>query len=53
MGRESLRRQVAEMRHILLAEDRSEEAAVVERTALSLDPSDEMKSLAKPRDDLL
>jgi thioredoxin 1 len=54
MGRDSLRRQAAEMRHILIAGDRNEEAAVVERTALSLDPSDEMKSwLAKPRDELL
>jgi len=44
MGRESLRRQAAEMRHILIAGDRSEEAAVVERGALSLDPSNEMKS---------
>ena len=54
MGRVSLRQQAAQIRHMLIAGNRIEEAAAVERKALSLDPSEEMKEwLAKPREQVL
>jgi len=54
MGRDSFRQTAAEIRQMLIAGNRMEEAAAVERNALSLDPSEEMKEwLAKPRDELL
>jgi thioredoxin 1 len=54
MGRDSFREKVAQIRQMLIAGNRSDEAAAVEQKALSLDSSDEMKQwLAKPRDQLL
>jgi len=54
IGRNSFRRRAAQIRHMLIAGDRAEEAAAVEQKALSLDVSDEMKEwLAKPRDQML
>jgi hypothetical protein len=52
--RDSLRWNAAHLRHMLIAGGRTEEAAAVERIALSLDSSDEMKQwLAKPRESLI
>lgn len=54
MGIHSLRQKAAQTRHMLVAANRAEEAADVERKALALDPSDEMKAwLARPRDQVL
>ena len=54
MGRYSLRRKAALIRRMLIAGGRDEEAAAVERKALNLDSSDEMKEwLAKPQDQML
>jgi thioredoxin 1 len=53
MSRESFRQNAAQIRHMLIAANRTEEAAAVERKALDLDPSEEMRTwLAKPRDQL-
>ena len=53
MSRESFRENAAQIRHMLIAANRTEEAAAVERKALELDPSEEMRTwLAKPRDQL-
>ena len=54
MGILSFRQKAAQTRHMLVAANRTEEAADVERKALALDPSDEMKAwLARPRDQVL
>jgi hypothetical protein len=54
MGRDSFRRKSAEIRHVLIAGGRIDEASAVEQKALAIDPSDEMREwLAKPREKLL